>query len=124
MSHLPSSSSLSIGALAQRAGVSTRSLRYYEEQGILVSDRTQSGHRRYAEGSERCVHFVQDLFRAGLTSSIIRELRDDWNDPAARPQVLAALNSRLSVLEGERDSLVSEIDHLGGVIAHMGGMQA
>ena len=34
-----------IGEVAERAGVSTRALRYYEEQGLLESDRTSSGQR-------------------------------------------------------------------------------
>ena len=38
-----------IGELARRTGVSVRSLRYYETQGLLRSDRTPGGHREYAE---------------------------------------------------------------------------
>lgn len=38
-----------IGELAGRTGVSERSLRYYEQQNLLVSDRTPSGHREYPD---------------------------------------------------------------------------
>jgi hypothetical protein len=39
------SEQLRIGQVAQRAGVSTRALRYYEEQGLLEPERTPSGQR-------------------------------------------------------------------------------
>ena len=38
-----------IGVLAVRSGVSVRSLRYYETQGLLASCRTGGGHREYGD---------------------------------------------------------------------------
>ncbi|MGO2110991.1 MAG: MerR family transcriptional regulator, partial [Pseudoclavibacter sp.] len=38
-----------IGEVARSAGVSVRSLRYYEEQGLVIADRTFGGHRDYDE---------------------------------------------------------------------------
>lgn len=62
------SGTLSIGELSARTGVSIRSLRYYEEQGLLRPDRTAAGHRRFdAEAIDR-VLLVQRLFAAGLSS--------------------------------------------------------
>jgi DNA-binding transcriptional MerR regulator len=50
-----------IGDLAAKAGVSVRSLRYYEEQGLLAATRTASGQRTYdAEAVDR-VRLVQEL---------------------------------------------------------------
>ncbi|MGP9708179.1 MerR family transcriptional regulator [Brachybacterium sp. AOP24-D1-21] len=62
---------LSIGELPSRTRVSPRSLRYYEEQGLLTPRRTAAGHRRFdAEAVER-VLLVQRLFAAGLSSTEI-----------------------------------------------------
>lgn len=62
---------LSIGELSSRTRVSPRSLRYYEEQGLLTPRRTAAGHRRFdAEAVER-VLLVQRLFAAGLSSTEI-----------------------------------------------------
>lgn len=36
-----------IGELARRTGVAARRLRYYEEQGLLSSDRSVNGYRDY-----------------------------------------------------------------------------
>ena len=63
-----------IGELSARTGVSARSLRYYEEQGLLTPARTAAGHRRFdAEAVDR-VLLVQRLFAAGLTSTEIAPL--------------------------------------------------
>jgi DNA-binding transcriptional MerR regulator len=63
-----------IGELARATGVSTRSLRYYEEQGLLPSERLTNGYREYGEQAVRQVAFIQDLYRAGLSSAIVREI--------------------------------------------------
>ncbi|MFD4353642.1 MerR family transcriptional regulator [Nocardia sp. NPDC058518] len=60
-----------IGELAKRTGVSERSLRYYEEQGLLVSGRTPGGHRDYPDlAVDRVIH-IQELYAAGLSSKKI-----------------------------------------------------
>ncbi|WP_328439464.1 MerR family transcriptional regulator [Streptomyces sp. NBC_00457] len=63
-----------IGELASRAGVSVRSLRYYEEQGLLASVRSPSGQRHYTEDHVDRVMFIQRLYAAGLSSRTIAEL--------------------------------------------------
>ncbi len=63
-----------IGELSRATGASTRSLRYYEEQGLLSSDRRPNGYREYGEEAVRQVAFIQDLYRAGLPSQIIRDI--------------------------------------------------
>ncbi|MDX3853403.1 MerR family transcriptional regulator [Streptomyces sp. AK02-01A] len=63
-----------IGELAKAAGISTRALRYYEEQGLLPAERRANGYREYDEQAVLQVAFIQDLYRAGLTSEIIREI--------------------------------------------------
>ena len=44
----PLSNTLAIGEMAARSGVRTSTLRYYEERGLISSERTQGGQRRYA----------------------------------------------------------------------------
>lgn len=63
-----------IGDLAQRTGASVRSLRYYEEQGLVLPERTPGGHREYEEDDVARVGFVQLLLAAGLPSRKIREI--------------------------------------------------
>jgi DNA-binding transcriptional MerR regulator len=73
-----------IGELAKATGVSTRSLRYYEEQGLLPADRGANGYRDYDEQAVRVVAFIQDLYHAGLPSELIRQILPCAG--SARPQ--------------------------------------
>ncbi|MFB7493305.1 MerR family transcriptional regulator [Streptomyces sp. NPDC056161] len=62
---------MKIGELAAQAGVSVRALRYYEEGGLLRSERTPAGQRTYPDGALERVLFIQQLFAAGLASRTI-----------------------------------------------------
>lgn len=63
---------LSVGDLAKRTGVATSALRFYEERGLISSERNASGHRRYARPTARRVAFVVFAQRVGLTLEEIR----------------------------------------------------
>ena len=69
-----SSEHLRIGQVAQRAGVSTRALRYYEERGLLEPQRTPSGQRVYPASAVTRVQLIQQLFAAGLSSPLLAAL--------------------------------------------------
>ncbi|MBA2949805.1 MerR family DNA-binding transcriptional regulator [Streptomyces himalayensis] len=56
-----------IGELARRTAVSERSLRYYEQQGLLSSRRTPGGHREYDESAvDRVIRIQEPLLVAEL----------------------------------------------------------
>ncbi len=55
-----------IGELAQLAGTSTRSLRYYEAQGLLPARRAPNGHREYDESDLRLVQEIRSLLEIGF----------------------------------------------------------
>lgn len=88
-----------IGELAERTGVSVRSLRYYEERGLLVSERTSGRHRIFADSAVDRVIRIQELFAAGLNSAKVFEIlpcmRDVDGGPNARatPRLAAELRS-------------------------------
>lgn len=96
-----------IGELARRSGVSVRSLRYYEEQGLLRSERSPSGQRHYADGDVDRVLFLQRLYNAGLSSRTILELLPCVDAPSL-DNSLAALER----MEQEREKLSAHIDDL------------
>jgi DNA-binding transcriptional MerR regulator len=79
-----------IGELARRTGVSERSLRYYEQQGMLVSDRTPAGQREYREAAVDRVLHIQELFAAGLHSGTIATLLPCMRDADGGPADTAA----------------------------------
>lgn len=63
---------LTIGELAERSGVATSALRFYEDRGLLASERTAAGHRRYPRAVLRRVAFIVFAQRVGLTLEEIR----------------------------------------------------
>ncbi|MFD9511643.1 MerR family transcriptional regulator, partial [Streptomyces mirabilis] len=63
-----------IGELAAQAGTTTRALRYYEEQGLLESDRTTAGYRLYEPGAVRRVRNIRELLSCGLTVEDVKSL--------------------------------------------------
>ncbi|WP_327232710.1 MerR family transcriptional regulator [Streptomyces sp. NBC_01317] len=93
---------LRIGELAARSDVSVRSLRYYEEQGLLCSVRDPGGRRRFAPEAVARVGLIQRLYGAGLCSSKIGELLPALEEasPGGAPQLRSALSVELRRLDG------------------------
>jgi MerR family transcriptional regulator, redox-sensitive transcriptional activator SoxR len=58
---------LTIGEVSRRSGVAASALRYYEERGLISSERAGSGHRRYQRPVLRRVAFIVFAQRIGLT---------------------------------------------------------
>lgn len=63
---------VTIGELARRAGVATSALRYYEQQGLISSERTAGGQRRYARVMLRRVAFIRAAQAVGLSLDEVR----------------------------------------------------
>ncbi len=105
-----------VGELAERAGVATSALRFYEEHQLITSDRTKAGHRRYPPDTLRRVSFIKVAQRVGLTLNEIAEAlsslpenrtptRSDWTKLAKRWQPV--LDERIAMLTRLRDELDS-----------------
>lgn len=105
---------LTIGEVATRAGVATSALRFYEERGLITSERAGSGHRRYPRPVIRRVAFIVFAQRVGLTLGEIRtELdrlpadriptKEDWSALSASWQ--GRIDDRIAELERLRDGL-------------------
>jgi MerR family redox-sensitive transcriptional activator SoxR len=69
-------SELTVGELAKRSGVRTSALRFYEDQGLLRSERTGSGHRRYPRAALRQVAFIVFAQRIGMSLEEVGRLLD------------------------------------------------
>lgn len=107
---------LSVGQVAERAGVAPSALRFYEEHGLIASERNESGHRRYHSDVLRRVSFIRTAQRVGLSLAEIRDALDslplartptakDWSRLASswRPR----LDDQIAVLTRLRDQLDS-----------------
>src|SRR3546814_6217237 len=69
--------SLSIGEVAQRAGVPISTLHFYEAQGLIWSMRTNGNQRRYGRGVLRAIAIIKVAQRAGIPLAAIRDRLQD-----------------------------------------------
>ncbi|MEV0645898.1 MerR family transcriptional regulator [Phytomonospora sp. NPDC050363] len=101
-----------IGELAERTGVSIRSLRYYEEQGLLKPARGANGYRDFSAEDVNRVARIQLLYSAGLRSSCISEVlgcvSGDGSEPYAEPAP-----DLVAELTTVRERIVRQMGELG-----------
>ena len=67
---------LTIGEVAARSGVATSALRFYEDERLIRSVRTDAGHRRYPRAVIRRVAFIVFAQKIGLSLGEIRKELD------------------------------------------------
>ncbi|MFF8278440.1 MerR family transcriptional regulator [Streptomyces lateritius] len=112
-----------IGELSERTGTPRRLLRYYEEQGLIVADRTPNGYRAYDESNVDRVLQIRGLLDAGLPTRIIKQILPCLDKPRiihfsdATPEMLATLESerdrmteRIRFLTRNRDAVAEYLD--------------
>ena len=64
---------LTIGQLAERSGVATSAIRFYESKDLIDSERTSGNQRRYPKSTLRRVAFIRTAQRVGLSLEEIGE---------------------------------------------------
>ncbi|MEU5099928.1 MerR family transcriptional regulator [Streptomyces sp. NPDC020996] len=106
-----------IGELARRTGVTTRALRYYEEQNLLTAGRSGSGQRHYAEDAVDRVRLIRQLYAAGLSSKAIAELTPCVIDGKATPELLQRLAAERDHLDRRIADLIHARARLDSVIS-------
>ncbi|AKU15350.1 MerR family transcriptional regulator [Luteipulveratus mongoliensis] len=106
-----------IGDLSAATGASPRSLRYYEQQGLMASQRSPSGQRLYADATIERVRLIRNLLGAGLSSDTIREVLPCVADESIRtPWLAERLEAEQSRIEEQMACLSATRDALGAVI--------
>lgn len=98
-----------IGEAARVSGVSVRSLRHYEDEGLIVPGRCGNGFRDYCPSTVDRVLAIRSLLESGLPVRLIREvLSDDGPDTAFLEEVRRfrdRLDGRIVTLSDQRDAL-------------------
>ncbi|MER5185583.1 MerR family transcriptional regulator [Streptomyces sp. NPDC002896] len=110
-----------IGELAERTGVSTRALRYYEEQRLLCPGRTASGQRVYPESAVDRVRLIQELYTAGLSSRLIETLLPAIDARFVGPELLDRLldeRARIKAKASELQAAGRRLDVLIDLAMH------
>lgn len=94
-----------IGELSESTGTSVRSLRYYEQQGLLTARRSPSGQRHYDGDAISQVRLIQLFLRAGLPTTRILEML-----PCVHSGTTT--RSQRDMLDGERQRLEGKIEQI------------
>ena len=118
-----------IGVLSERTGTPRRLLRYYEEQGLIVADRSPNGYRDYDESCADRVLQIRGLLDAGLPTRIIKQILPCLNKPRiihfpdATPEMIATLRherdrmtERVECLTRNRDAIAEYLAAVCGTI--------
>ncbi len=73
---------ISIGTIARRTGLAVSAVRYYDDIGLLQSNRNRGGHRRFEKSQIRRASFILAAQRLGFSLDEIKSAMDDL--PQAR----------------------------------------
>jgi DNA-binding transcriptional MerR regulator len=119
MNGMPSQELLTIGELSQRTGASVRSIRHYDEHGLLASVRASNGYRMFPDKAVTQVKQIQRMIATGFTIDDIRGFPDcmlliegarscDQVSDAQR-QRLEAIERQIADLERRRARLIKTL---------------
>jgi MerR family copper efflux transcriptional regulator len=105
---------MNIGTVAERAGVTSKTIRYYESIGLIdPARRSDSGYRVYDEHDVQTLRFVHRARSLGFSVNEVADLLTLWRDrnrasadvKALARRHLADIDRKIAELQGMRDSL-------------------
>jgi Predicted transcriptional regulators len=103
----------SIGELAEKLEMSQRTIRYYEEIGLLNSiKRVEGGRRVYTDVDLRRLKLIKRLKIMGMTLSEMQELEAMWTNEKSNEKVLKRLLELLGNHLKRLDDRISDLDIL------------
>lgn len=105
---------LTIGQVSERSGVPHTALRFYEDRGLIASERTAGNQRRYARAILRRIAFIRSAQRIGMSLEEISDAlatlpadhaptKADWTRLSKKWRT--ELDARIDALQRLRDSL-------------------
>jgi MerR family transcriptional regulator, redox-sensitive transcriptional activator SoxR len=101
---------LTIGEVARRSGVAASALRFYEDRGLIASERAGSGHRRYRRPVLRRIAFIVFAQRVGLT---LEEIATELGRlPADRAPTRRDWSRLTSTWTARIDERIAELERL------------
>ncbi|PJZ48827.1 MerR family transcriptional regulator [Leptospira saintgironsiae] len=107
-----------IGQLAEKVGVSTDTIRYYEKEGLIRSHRHTNNYRIYSESDLKKLGFISKAQGSGFTLREIKELlslidegrRDCADYENVAKQKVNEIESKIKVLEEYKNSLIYSLE--------------
>lgn len=95
---------LKIGELAKRIGVNPKTLRFYEDIGLITSTRAPNGYRIYDSQDENNLLFIRRAQKLGLSLQEIRSIIHDIEQgqcQTAKSQIKELLFSKIAEIDNQ-----------------------
>ena len=100
---------MQVGEIAARAGVSVRSIRYYEQAGLIAATRRTNGYREFDDTAVELARAIRDLVASGFTIDEVRSLGSCLPATATTPdccsQTVALYRSKLEQIDAHMRTL-------------------
>ena len=100
---------LTIGQLAKATGVAAKTIRYYEQIGVLpIPSRTAGGYRQYDQSGVQRLRFIRRARSLGLPLRDVKTVIVGFGGrprPALRPRLLALVRRQLSAVQNQSAEL-------------------
>lgn len=105
---------MNIGEAAEASGVSTKMIRYYEQNGLIPpAARTEAGYRVYSEQDVHMLRFIRRARDLGFSVDAISDLLDLWRDQSRQSadvkrlalEHVGSLRRKIGELEAMADTL-------------------
>ena len=107
---------MNIGAAARQSGLPPKTIRYYEEIGLLTADRAANGYRDYSRDDIHRLRFVQRARSLGFSVEECRQLLSLYSDrDRASADVKAIAQEKLA----EIDRKIEELTGLRRMLGHL-----
>ena len=113
---------MNIGAASRRSGLPAKTIRYYEEIGLITADRAQNGYRDYSEAHIGRLQFLHRSRNLGFSVEECRQLLSLYDDKQrASAEVKAIAEAKLVDIDRKLKELSSLRDSLTHLVAHCHG---
>lgn len=107
---------LTIGKLAERSGISSDTLRYYEKMGLIKASRSKAGYRIYSEETEHIIQFIKGAKTLNFTLEEIRQLLTlNSSDKATCAEVLEYTKQKIV----QADAKIKELKEVKKVLGEL-----
>ncbi|WP_145477623.1 MerR family transcriptional regulator [Stenotrophomonas rhizophila] len=119
MSKQPSNDLMKIGELAEASGVSVRSIRHYDQHGMLASSRSGNGYRAFQPVSVNQVKQIQRLIAAGFSLEEVRSFPECMlliEGALACPETSETQRKRLAILDKQIEMLNKQRSRLRAML--------
>jgi MerR family transcriptional regulator, copper efflux regulator len=113
---------MNIGSASERAGLPAKTIRYYEDIGLLLPQRLENGYRDYSTEDVHRLRFLQRSRSLGFSVEECRQLLSLYGDKDRESaEVKAIAQSKLAEIERKIAELTGLHDMLSHLVAHCHG---